>query len=41
MQSISAKNITQAKSFSWEHVAQKMDNFILDKVEIMIGDTTK
>ena len=41
MQSISAKNIAQSKSFSWEHVAQKIDNLILDKVEIMIGDTTK
>ena len=40
MQSISVKNITQAKSFSWEYVAQKIDNLILDKVEIM-GDTTK
>ena len=41
MQSISVNNNSQAKSFSWEHVAQKIDNLILDKVEIMIGDTTK
>ena len=40
MQSISEKNISQSKSFSWEHVAQKIDNLMLDKVEIMTGDTT-
>ena len=41
IQSISEKNIAQSKSFSWEHVAQKIDNLMLNKVEIMIDDTTK
>ena len=41
MQSISVKNNSQAKSFSWEHVAQNIDNLILNKVESINGDSNK
>ena len=41
MQKISEKNIAQSKSFSCENIAQKIDNFILDKVEMINIDTSK